>query len=311
MKNIPWLFIFLLLGCQQKEKETEVPVILFPSELVNVTPLEAEAVFTGTGQVEEWDKEIRERGFILLEDGIYKMWYTGYNKDIDPQMKLGYATSTDGIKWERHPDNPIFEEKWTEDVFVQHQGDTFYMFAEGENDLAHLMTSSDGINWEEKGDLIIEQSDGQKVIPPYGTPTIWIEKDQWYLFYEKTDMGIWLATSKDLIHWTNVQDDPVISLGPETYDVAAVAANQVIHYKGSYYLYYHATSNHDWLTGKSSTPIIWTSNIARSDDLIHWTKYEENPIIEGDYSSPIVIMDHQNPTLFTMHDEVHRFRSGN
>ena len=37
------------------------------------------------------------------------------------------------------------------------------------------------------------------------------------------DLGIWLATSEDMKVWTNVQDDPVIRLGPEEYDKEQVA----------------------------------------------------------------------------------------
>ncbi|MEJ0104544.1 MAG: hypothetical protein WDO19_19155 [Bacteroidota bacterium] len=81
-------------------------------------------------------------------------------------------------------------------------------------------------------------------------------------FMNGGDLGIWLATSKDLKVWTNVQDDPVIAMGPEQYDKYAVAMNQVIKYNGLYYGYYHASAYADWKE--------WSTNVAVSKDLIHW-----------------------------------------
>ena len=52
------------------------------------------------------DNEIRERGYILKEDGMYHLWYTSYT-NIDSVKWLGYATSPDGYNWTRYKDNPI------------------------------------------------------------------------------------------------------------------------------------------------------------------------------------------------------------
>ena len=90
----------------------------------------------------------------------------------------------------------------------------------GRNDVAHLLTSMDRVHWEEQGKLDIRTTLSKPLPPgPYGTPTVWIEGDTWYLFYERNDEGIWLATSKDRKVWTNVQDEPVIQMGPEPYDM--------------------------------------------------------------------------------------------
>ena len=95
-----------------------------------------------------------------------------------------------------------------------------------------------------------------------------------------------------------MQDEPVIKTGPEKYDFSAVAANQVVKYKGRYYLYYHASS----APMLSSTE--WTSNVAMSTDLVHWVKYAKNPIVAGDHSSPILVFDGKGYRLYTMHDKV-------
>ncbi len=294
--------IIAFLGCQQKGgKSTRID---FDPEMVSFVPYQGNPVFSGTG-TGTWDQRIRERGFILFENGLYKMYYTGYNPEMARQKFLGYATSSDGIRWERYSDQPVFSAKWTEDMFVLKNEDTYYMFAEGENDVAHLLTSTDGINWEEQGDLTILSTQGESIAGPYGTPTVWVENGTWTLFYERNDMGIWAATSTDRQTWKNIRDEPVIALGPGRYDIAAVAANQVVKFKGKYYLYYHATDRTDWQ--HPSSHVIWTSNVAVSTDLIHFEKYPGNPIVEGDHSSPVLVFGGQKPSLYTMHPEVWLF----
>ncbi len=300
------IIVFVITSCQNKGKKNQEGKTngLFPPELVAFEPYGNNPVFSGTGS-DTWDKMIRERGFILYDEGIYKMWYTGYNPEKSRLKFLGYATSTDGIKWERYSDQPIFSGKWVEDMIVVKDQGVYYMFAEGDKDVAHLLTAANGINWEEQGDLTMLTTKGDTIPGPYGTPTVWIENGKWFLFYERNDLGIWLAETDDKLIWQNVQDEPVLKLGPVNYDLAAVAANQVIKYNNRYYIYYHATDRTDWQS--PSSPVIWTSNVATSEDLIHWDKYPENPFVKGDYSSPILVFADGKPILYTMHPQVNRY----
>jgi hypothetical protein len=84
-------------------------------------------------------------------------------------------------------------------VVLKHDS-LYYMFAEGRGDIAHLLTSRHKVIWTDKGNVQIRLPNGEPLTPgPYGTPTVWKEGDAWYLFYERNDEGIWLATSKDLM----------------------------------------------------------------------------------------------------------------
>lgn len=269
----------------------------FPPELVQFTPYEHNPVFTGRGEG-HWDAMIRERGWIMLEDGVYHLWYSGYNPAQSDVIHLGYATSPDGITWTRHPDNPIYAEDWVEDVFVLKKDGTYYMFAEGRNDRAHLLTSSDRIHWEEQWTLDMRKANGEPLSPgPFGTPTVFIEDGTWYLFYERDDEAIWLATSTDLKVWTNVQDEPVLERGPDAYDQAMLALDQILKYNGRYYAYYHGLI-------PETNPQEWTTAIAVSTDLIHWEKYPGNPILRHDQSSPVLVPDGGAFRLYTMHPHV-------
>lgn len=274
----------------------------FPPDLVRWEPATEGAVFAGTGG-DSWDRKIRERGWILREGDVYHLWYTGYNDNRSPNRFLGHATSTDGLTWTRDPANPLLADSWVEDVCVVKDGGRFVMFAEGKDDIAHSLVSTDGTTWEELGPLDIRRrADGQPISAgPRGTPTAWLEGGIWYLFYERGDQGVWLATSADRKLWTNVSDDPVLPMGPDAYDRHAVAINQILKRDGVYYAYYHANSQRPWVE--------WTTCIARSKDLIHWEKYAGNPILAGNRSSGILVEGPSGARLFTMHPEVRPFRN--
>ena len=270
---------------------------LFPDELVQFVPAQHNPVFAGTG-AGTWDQKIRERGYILRHGSKWHLWYTGYSGERTAKKMLGYATSPDGLTWKRHPDNPVFDNSWTEDVHVVRHGNTFYMMAEGRGDIPHTLTSPDGVNWTDRGRLDVRNRDGSPLSPgPYGTPTLWIESDAWYLFYERGDRGIWLAKSTDGTTWTNVQDVPVIARGPAEYDRRAVALNQVVRHRGRYYGVYHANAD---LERKGP----WTTCLAVSDDLVTWQKYRGNPIIRTNNSSGQLVHDGQQYRLYTMHPDV-------
>lgn len=290
--------LLIIAGCRQaKVADDDTTSYPFPDELVHFTPYEKNPLFTGSGG-DAWDEKIRERGFILKEDDGYHMWYTGYREETKDDNKfLGYATSPDGFVWTRYSTDPIFTESWVEDMMVVKRDSVYYMFAEGRKDVAHLLTSTDRIQWKDQGSLQILRTNDEPISAgPYGTPTVYIEGDVWHLFYERDDLGIWHATSTDLKSWKNVQDEPVIAMGPEEYDRYGVAMNQIVKYNDYYYGYYHGTPTQDWSD--------WNMNVAISKDLKTWKKYPGNPILRENKSSGILVHDGERYRLYTMHDQV-------
>lgn len=271
----------------------------FPRELVAFVPVEANPVFVAGGDG-KWDARIRERGWILREGDQYRMWYTGYDGTREGLKMLGHATSPDGIHWTRSPGNPIHSEHWVEDVMVLRHEGRYLMFAEGKGDAAQLLTSPDGMQWTRQGALDVRRTDGTPIAPgPYGTPTVWLEDGVWHLFYERRDAGVWLATSRDLKVWRKVQEAPVLSPGPAAADRDLIALNQIVKHGGRYYALYHGGSN-------DHSPVLWSTNIAVSDDLRNWTKYSGNPLrpVSENKSSGILVHDGEKYRLYTMHDKV-------
>jgi hypothetical protein len=274
----------------------------FPPELVKFVQHGKGPVFTP--EKGRWDAKIRERGWILREQGVWKLWYTGYDGTQEGTRLLGYATSPDGIRWTRSPRNPLVRDHWVEDMMVIKDAGKYWMFAEGREDRAQLLVSDNGLDWKQLGRLDVRLTNG-KPIPdgPYGTPTAWLEKGTWYLFYEREDKGVWLATSTDRKVWKNVQDEPVLSPGPGEYDRDLIALNQIIRHKGRYYAYYHGSSR----TGPNAK--LWSTAVATSADLIHWEKYPGNPLLPTalNRSSGIIVPDGDGYRLYTMHPEVYLY----
>lgn len=300
MRRLPPLLILLCLCAAASAAE---PV--FPPELTQFRPYDGNPVFTAAGP-EQWDAKIRERGWILRDGDGWRMWYTGYDGTREGCKKIGLATSSDGLHWERHPENPIYGAAWVEGMMVVPHTGRLYMFAEGKGDRAELLVSEDGLKWKCQGPLDIRRTNGEPIPPgPYGTPTAFYEDGIWYLFYERRDEAVWLATSPDMKVWTNMSDEPVLRPGPEAYDASRIALNQIVKHDGRYYALYHGTDDRD-------SPALWTSNIAVSDNLRTWTKYPDNPLFPKDSnrSSNILV-----PTpggryrLYTMHGRVEAFLS--
>ncbi len=246
-----------------------------------------------------WDSKIRERGWIIREDGLWKLWYTGYQADSSPMMmKLGYATSKDGLQWERAGTEPLIDDFWVEDMMVVKKDHTYFMFAEGAQDQAQLLKSADGIHWERIGPLDVRMKNGQPIPPgPYGTPVGYFESGKWYLFYERRDLGVWLATSTDMKVWTNISDDPVIPRDENGVDSVMMAMNQVMKVGDEYVAVLHGTVD-------PMKPRRWCTYLARSNDLIHWKKEAPLRPVEENKSSGQLIHDGKQWLLYTMHDRV-------
>lgn len=268
-------------------------------------------VFESTGEMPllagrpgEWDAKIRERGWILREPDGWKLWYTGYDPDRQPlRMKLGYATSPDGVRWQRHGAGPLVEDYWVEDMMVVRQDGRYYMFSEGLNDQAQLMTSADGLVWRREGTLDVRMRDGSPIPPgPFGTPNGLYRDGRWYLLYERRDLGVWLAESEDMKTWTNVSDEPVIVPGPEPWCSRMIAMNQVQKLGDRYVAVLHGT-------GDPEKPRRWVPFLAESVDLLTWRRVGQplRPLSEN-RSSGMLIHDGSDWRLYTTHDRVDLFR---
>jgi len=232
------------------------------------------------GSPGSWDERITERGWFMYEDGMYHAWYGGwrgdYNREVKNFIKLGYAYSADGVNWTKHPDNPVYTEHWTEDMAIVKNGGTYFMYAEneftgdGNGATIDLYMSTDKVNWTRHG-VVLTPSTGWEA-NDVGTPTVWKEGNKWFMLYEGFDNGagkVGLATSADGKSWTRFAGNPVLLnfLNPDL----DIAIDSVIKIRNVYYAYGHYDSSAG----------VWAGGLFTSTDLIKWSAYPGNPILDN------------------------------
>lgn len=54
----------------------------------------------------QWDDTSVVAATVLLDNGVYKMWYAGND---GTNSRIGYATSSDGINWTKYASNPVLD----------------------------------------------------------------------------------------------------------------------------------------------------------------------------------------------------------
>ena len=82
------------------------------------------------------------------------------------------------------------------------------------------------------------------------------------------------AVSRDLVHW-NILPDAVQAGEAGAWDDRAVWTGCVVERQGTFYLFYTGLNNSE--NGK-----VQRIGLAQSQDLIHWKRYKDNPVLEAD-----------------------------
>lgn len=237
------------------------------------------------GLAGEWD-DIITIGTVLKDDDEpvdkYKMWYIGGETSAGEGESVGYATSSDGIDWVTHSNNPVMTHGSTwdingiETITVIKDGSTYKMWYEGEDILGDntigYATSSDGISWEPySGNPVFSVAWDNE-----GTKEPWVIKDgslykMWYTSQSESDIGcIGLATSSDGIIWQRQGVDPVMSPSLSWENGAGLGNPRVTKNQSIYTMAYCA---HDEFENKRI-------GLATSSDGITWTK-NDDPILEA------------------------------
>jgi hypothetical protein len=94
-----------------------------------------------------WEADKVGRPSVLLEGGVYKMWYDGSGAG---GRHVGFASSSDGINFTRYAGNPIFLHAGAIDV--KKVGGVYVMVREA-GDGTLWATSTDGLCWVDRGKL--------------------------------------------------------------------------------------------------------------------------------------------------------------
>ncbi len=160
---------------------------------------------------------------ILYDGGIYKMWFVGTKNPLQYQNGIGYATSADGLKWEVSP-QPVIPLSSTIGAtwnpFVVKKDNLYYLFmgVSGSatvysNDVV-LMTSPDGITWQNRGVVLSARKDltwqRSGILPC----NVLFDENRFKMFFTAMDgqtFTLGYAESVDGTTWTGSGEPPILT----------------------------------------------------------------------------------------------------
>jgi hypothetical protein len=151
-----------------------------------------------------WEKVAVMCPHVLCDEKAkwYRMWYSG-GEQYEPNA-IGYATSRDGLKWDRHEGNPVFKpdprSEWEKDRVtgcqVIRHGDWHVMFYIGFRDKDHaqigIARSRDGITgWQRHpANPVIRPGKGQWDHDAVYKPYTLLDGRRWLLWYNGRKGGV-------------------------------------------------------------------------------------------------------------------------
>jgi len=245
-----------------------------------------------------WDSEV------VLIDDVFHMFYTFTGED---SVSIGYAASTDGLTFTKHDTNPIFQPDGdgfdaigVGNAATLVEGDTWMLFYNAAADGEKIRDDSGGgssIGLVTAPEPTGPWTAGQQVLTAGGNgewdsgfiiPTSVISTEDGYRMYYNAglDPGLYehmcgMATSPDGISWTKYDDpstteapfaesDPVLQPSPTGWDSLGVNCN-VLKTDRGWEMFYEGRKGDDYFESKIG--------YASSPDGVHWSKYQDNPIL--------------------------------
>ncbi|NLW60558.1 MAG: glycosidase [Firmicutes bacterium] len=166
-----------------------------------------------------WESRAVFNAAVVYENGMFSLFYRAADQPFkltgekpDPAHKfesvIGYATSTDGLNFERR-DQPVYkgetaQEAWgVEDPRITKLDDTYYMLYTGfggrswDDIRISMATSKDLLTWERRGIVLDEPNKDAALFPE--------RINGRYVLLHRRLPHIWLAFSDDLVHWDQHQ----------------------------------------------------------------------------------------------------------
>jgi predicted GH43/DUF377 family glycosyl hydrolase len=237
------------------------------------------------GSAGSWDDRGASHPRVLFDGTVYKMWYSGFDGS---NIRIGHATSPDGINWTKAAENPVldlgaqgtWDAVWVENSMVLFDGTSFQMWYYGRdaNSIHRIgyATSSDGVTWDKySGNPIIEPSGNSGSWNSNRVAQPWVIFDgtsyqMWFGGYDGSKRRTGYATSTDGITWEEYSGNPVLDVGtPGSWD-ADLSANPSVVFDGSNY--------HMWYQGRGPG-LPFLIGYATSPDGVVWTKDPGNPVL--------------------------------
>lgn len=167
----------------------------------------------------EWEKDSVMNPHVIFdkEEKVFKMWYAA-GETYEPDV-IAYATSKDGITWEKYSQNPILKANEDKKALDRYKvggcdvhkisNNLYVMFYIGYTDIntarIFVAKSQDGVNWERTGQPIIVPEHGKfDKEACYKPSAIFDDKNnRWMLWYngrtaEKEYIGLAMCNKKEI-----------------------------------------------------------------------------------------------------------------
>lgn len=265
-----------------------------------------------TGNRDNWEHGIIGEPTVLYLGGRYRMWYTAGYSDHNA---LGYATSSDGVRWVKRPQPVLgqgasgFTGNVTHTNVVHYRGLFYAYFNQDATSLGHvdpalyLATSSDGVRWKVQSAPVVTAGSWDNSL---ANSFEWVDKTGWHMVYEAMDEAagaggrylIGLASSRDGVRWQKTAG-PLLAL---RHGSGMTGGPWVVHGRGGFTLYYHASLG-DGSGGDVNLPT--DIYAAHSTNLLDWTS-PAAPVVGRDFpawqafqvADPSVVTAHGRTLMF-------------
>lgn len=246
------------------------------------------------GPLGTWDWGGTHSPSVIFDGSGYKMWYRGFvpnNFGYKEASSVGYATSDDGVSWEKYFGNPVLtqgdEGEWDGKgimfhnvIFVQGEYKMWYTGASANNGFEIGYASSpDGISWRKySGNPVLRQgSEGEWDSYNAFCATVIFDGREYKMWYtgvgpiRKTEIGY--AVSLDGISWLKYAGNPIFKPDLDnTPNSAGVGIPFVLFSDNQYKMWYGEA-----VTGSG----IGRIGYATSRDGIAWNRYPGSALVAG------------------------------
>jgi len=175
-----------------------------------------------------WDSNHVSHPIVINDAGTYKMWFCGHDGST---WQVGYATSSDGISWNKNANNPVMKVKggtfyssgvYTGSVIKENGIYKMWMvgYIGGGNAGIRIgyATSNNGIAWNINANTILALGVGGSFdSTANNAPNVWRAGNRYFMTYSGYDgntMQIGAAESLDGLNWKIMNNDnPIIKKG--------------------------------------------------------------------------------------------------
>jgi predicted GH43/DUF377 family glycosyl hydrolase len=253
------------------------------------------------GPAGSWDSQSVEGGSVLFTDNLYHIWYSG-NDGMN--LRIGHATSVDGIVWEKDTNNPVLDigpaGSWDENnvgypsVIIKES--IFHMWYSGENDQSGNIgyaISYDGSTWvKDTSNPVLEVGDigSWEEVEVFPMPnSVLYHEGQYKIWYGGENANeiyaIGYATSTDGVNWQKDSLNPIIEASmPPQFDWYNTVPGSVLFIDGLFHMWYsgcgsdirfqvgHAVSSNgiDWIKDSINNPVIEYGSVDEWDFVRAW-----------------------------------------